>query len=99
MVKTKKISKSKTQKVKSEGKLVGKVTHYFSNIKVGVIKLSAPLSIGDKIRIEGGEKTDFDQKVSSMQIDHGPVKKGKKGNSVGLKVSKKVREGYRVYKV
>ncbi len=81
------------------GKLVGKVVHFFSNIDVGVIKLWAPLSAGDEIRIVGGESTDFNQKVSSMQIDHGEVKKAKKGNSIGLKVKQQVRDGYKVYKV
>ena len=86
-------------KVKKEGKLIGKITHYFSNIEVGVVKLSAPLSQGDEIRIMGGESTDFTQKVDSMQVDHKEVKKAKKGSSVGMKVSEKVREGYSVYKV
>ncbi len=86
-------------KEKIKGKLVGKVSHYFSDISVGVIKLSAPLSQGDEIRIIGGEATDFNQKVKSMQVDHKEVKKAKKGNSVGLKTDEKVREGYQVYKV
>ncbi|OGZ70647.1 MAG: hypothetical protein A3F47_00090 [Candidatus Staskawiczbacteria bacterium RIFCSPHIGHO2_12_FULL_38_11] len=85
-------------KTKKEGKLIGKITHYFSNIEVGVIKLSAPLKLGDEIRIVGGESTDFNQKVDSMQVDHKEVKSAKKGDSVGLKVSEKVREDYKVYK-
>lgn len=82
-----------------EGKLIGKVTHYFSNISVAVIDLSAPLSQGDEIRIVGGGNTDFNQKADSVQVDHKAVKKAKKGDSMGLKVSQKVREGYKVYKV
>lgn len=81
------------------GKLIGKVTHYFSKISVAVIDLSAPLGEGDEIRIVGGQTTDFNQKVDSMQVDHKEVKSAKKGDSVGLKVSEKVREGYSVYKV
>ncbi|OGZ63759.1 MAG: hypothetical protein A3A98_00500 [Candidatus Staskawiczbacteria bacterium RIFCSPLOWO2_01_FULL_40_39] len=84
---------------KGEGKIIGKVTHYFSDINVAVVKLSAPLNQGDEIRIMGGENTDFNQKVDSMQVNHKAVKKAKKGNSIGLKVSEKVREGYGVYKV
>jgi hypothetical protein len=34
-----------------------------------------------------------------MEIEHEKVKEAKKGDSVGLKVSQKVREGYSVYKV
>ncbi len=84
---------------KIEGTLIGKITHYFSNIGVGVIDLSAPLSQGDEIRVIGGEKTDFNQTVDSMQVDHKEVTKAKKGDSVGLKVSEVVRAGYQVYKI
>lgn len=85
-----------TKKVK---KAIGKITHYFSNIKVAVIKLSSPLKVGQEIRITGGQETDFEQKVGSMQIDHKEVKSAKKGASVGMKVKEKVREGYYVYKI
>ena len=80
-------------------KQIGEVIHFFSNIKVAVIKLSAPLLVGDTIHIVGGEDTDFEQPVKSMQVDHGKIEKAKKGNEVGIKVKKKVREGYRVFKI
>lgn len=79
-------------------KPIGEITHYFSNIEVAVIKLLAPLKVGAKIRVVGGEETDFEQEVDSMQIDHKEVKTGKKGDSVGMKIDEKVREGYKVYK-
>jgi putative protease len=79
-------------------KIIGNVTHYFSNIEVAVIKLSSPLKCGDSIRIIGGQETDFEQEVESMQVDHKEVKSGKKGDSVGIKVDEKVHEGYKVYK-
>lgn len=81
-----------------EEKPIGKITHYFSNIGVAVIDLSASLEEGDTIRITGGQETDFEQKVGSMQIDHKEVKSAKKGDSVGMKIDEKVREGYNVYK-
>jgi len=84
---------------KEEGKLIGKITHYFSHIEVAVVDLSGTLKEGDTIRIVGGENTDFTQTVDSMQIEHEKVKSAKKGDSVGLKVKEKVREGYKVYKV
>lgn len=77
---------------------IGKISHYFSNIKVAVIDLLSPLKKGDKIRIAGGEDTDFEQEVESMQIDHKEVKSAKKGNSIGMKVKEKVREGYKIFK-
>jgi len=81
-----------------EGKLIGKITHYFGNIGVAVIELSDKLKVGDTIRVVGGE-TDFNQAVDSMEVEHEKVQEAKKGNAVGLKVDQKVREGYKVYKV
>ena len=83
----------------TQEKLIGKVTHYFSNIGVAVIELSDDLKVGDTIRIKGGLDTDFTQTVESMEMDHQKVTEAKKGDSVGLKVDQKVREGYSVYKV
>jgi len=88
-----------TEKVlPKEGKLIGKISHYFSNIEVGVIDLDDKLKVGDNIRIVGGE-TDFNQAVDSMEIEREKVSEAKKGDSVGFKVSQKVREGYKVYKL
>jgi len=81
-----------------EGKLIGKITHYFGNIGVAVIELTDSLKIGETIRVVGGE-TDFEQVVDSMEVDHKKVEKAKKGDGIGLKISQKVREGYKVYKV
>lgn len=81
-----------------EGKLIGKVTHYFSKIGVAVIELSDALKVGDTIRVVGGE-TDFQQTVESMEIEHQKINEAKAGDSVGLKIAQKVREGYRVYKL
>jgi len=80
-------------------KPIGKITHYFGGIKVAVIKLKDALKEGDVIRITGGENTDFEQKVKSMQLDYKKIKKAKPKESIGLKVSKKVREGYQVFKM
>ena len=81
-----------------EGKLIGKITHYFGNIGVAVIELSDTLKVGDNIRIIGGE-TDFTQIIDSMEVEHKKVEEAKKGDSIGVKVSQKVREGYKVYKL
>lgn len=81
-----------------EGKLIGRVSHYFSKIGVAVIELSDNLKVGDTIRIVGGE-TNFTQTVESMEIEHQKLKEAKAGDSVGLKVAQKVREGYKVYKI
>jgi len=97
--KVKKAVKKVAPKAVKKEKPIGEITHYFSNIEVCVIDLASPIKEGDVIRIVGGEETDFNQPVSSMQIDHEKVKSAKKGDSVGLKVREKVREGYKVFKV
>ena len=79
-------------------KPVGKVTHYFDKIGVAVIKLSGGLKEGDKISIKGHEKA-FEQKVSSMQMEHEKVASAKKGQSLGMKVDEPVKEGDKVFKV
>lgn len=81
-----------------EEKLIGKVTHYFSKIGVAVIELSDTLKAGEKIRIIGGQ-TDFEQVVDSMEMERQKIDTAKAGDSVGLKVEQKVREGYKVYKI
>lgn len=82
-----------------EGKLIGKVVHYFDKIGVAVIQLAAPLKVGDTIRIAGGKDTDFQQSVESIEVEHQKIDKAKKGDEVGLKVKEKVRDGYKVYKI
>lgn len=98
VVKKKAVKKPVKKVVKKEKKL-GKVTHYFDKIKVAAIKLSDVVSVGDTVRIVGGEDTDFKQKIASMQFKHEKIKKGKKGQEIGIKVKDRVREGYKVFKV
>jgi putative protease len=65
---------------------------------VAAIELTAPLEVGDKIHIKG-HSTDVEEVVSSMQIDNVDVKEAKAGDSVGVKVSERVRKRDTVYKV
>ena len=82
----------------ADKKLVGEITHFFTNINVAVIKLKAGLKDGEKILIEGAT-TNLEQEAKGMQIEHKKVKAAKKGQSIGLKVKDRVREGDKVYKV
>ncbi|HJW97420.1 MAG TPA: translation elongation factor-like protein [archaeon] len=79
-------------------KLVGKVKHFFDKINVAVIELSDDLDEGESISIEGHE-TKIEQPASSMQIDRKPVQHAHKGQSIGLKVQERVREGDKVFKI
>lgn len=78
-------------------KQIGEVSNYFEHVSVAAIKLEAPLKVGDTIEFRGGE-VDFEQKVESMQIQHKPVSAAKKGDEIGIKVTGKVRKGYKVFK-
>ena len=80
---------------KAEGKEIGKISGYFSHVSVAAIKLSAPLKVGDKIHIKG-HTTDFEEKISSMQIENKAVKEAKKGDHIGIKVKDKVRPNDKV---
>lgn len=79
-------------------KEIGKIVHYYNHLEVGIIELVDSLQLGDEIRI-AGEKTNFTQKVESMQIEHENVTKAKKGDSVGIKVIDHVHEGNHVYRI
>jgi translation elongation factor EF-1alpha len=81
-----------------EPKPIGRVSHFFDNINVAVIKLDKGLKVGDKIKITGGT-TDFKQPVKSMQVEHESIKSAKKGDEVGMKVKEKVRINDKVYLV
>lgn len=77
---------------------IGKVAHYYTNIGVIVIELSAPLKVGDKISIEGAT-SNFTQVVESMEIEHQNIQEAKAGDSIGMKTKERAREGDVVYKV
>ena len=79
-------------------KEVGKVSGYFSHVGVAAIKLSGKLKVGDKIHIKG-HTTDFEDTISSMQIEKESVKEAKKGNHIGIKTPEKVRPNDKVFLV
>jgi translation elongation factor EF-1alpha len=79
-------------------KEIGTVDHFFSNISVGMIKLTDALKVGDRIHIKG-KTADFVQDVSSMQIDRVPAQEAKAGDLISIKVEQKVHQSDKVYKV
>ncbi|MDD5356294.1 MAG: translation elongation factor-like protein [Candidatus Omnitrophica bacterium] len=78
--------------------LIGKITHYYGHLNVGIIELSDVLKVGDSIHIKG-HSSDFVQPVLSMQIEHASVKEAQPGDLVGMKMDQKVHEHDSVYKV
>ena len=77
---------------------IGTVTHYFDKIGVAVLALTDPIHIGDKIRIRGND-TEFDQEVTSLQVDHEAVDTGQVGTEVAMQVTQSVRRGCQIYKL
>lgn len=80
------------------GKKIGEVTHWYGNINVAIIKLNAPLSVGDRVMIVRGEER-HEEIITSMQIDHAPVEKALKGAEVGVLVKEVAHEGADVYRL
>jgi len=60
--------------------------------------LTGSLKVGDKIRIKG-HTTDLEMEVGSMQVNNANVTEAKAGDSIGIKVSDRVRAGDSVYKI
>jgi selenocysteine-specific translation elongation factor len=78
--------------------IIGKVSDFFAHPVVAGIELTAALKVGDKIHVKG-HTTDLEMNVDSMQIDNVQVQEAKAGDSIGIKVSERVRKGDTVYKV
>ncbi len=92
------VKKKPAVKAKNEGNLIGVITHYFPHVQAAVIKLKAPLSKGENVKIKG-HTTDITQIVSSLQIDRADIQNAKKGDEIGLQVVSRVRRRDKVYKV
>jgi len=78
--------------------VIGTVSDFFAHPVVAGIELTGTLKLGDKIHIKG-HTTDMEFTVDSMQINNANVEEAKAGDSVGIKVSERVRRGDTIYKV
>jgi putative protease len=74
------------------------VTHFFNKISVAVIELSKELSVGEQVHFLGAH-TDFQQEITSMQIEHEAVEMGEPGAEIAVKVKDRVRAGDEVFRV
>ena len=77
---------------------IGKVSDFFSRPVVAGINLTGTVKTGETIKIKG-HTTDLEMVVSSMQINNVNVTEAKAGDSVGIKVTDRVRPGDTVFKV
>ena len=79
-------------------KEIGKITHYYGHLDVGIIELSDALKVGETIHIKGHSE-DFTQQVDSIQIEHASVPEAKAGEVIGVKLSQKAHPHDKVYKI
>ncbi len=76
--------------------IIGKVSDFFARPVVAGIELTDTLKVGDTLHIKG-HTTDITFTVTSMQIQNVDVAEAKAGDSVGIKVSDRVRRGDTIY--
>jgi hypothetical protein len=82
----------KKKAIKVKVKMLGRVVHYYDKIGVAIIEVISPITVGDTVKFRHGE-SEMEQPVMSMQIEHAPVAKAKKGDVIGLKVMAKLPDG------
>ncbi len=77
---------------------VGTVSKFFAKPMVAGIDLTASIKAGDKLHIRG-HTTDMQFVIGSMQIENANVEEGNQGDSIGIKVPDRAREGDKVYRI
>lgn len=77
---------------------VGIVTHYWPQIGVAGVHLTAPLDAGDRVHVVG-HTSDFEQVVASMEAEHQRIWHANPGTDVGIRVTEHAREHDHIYKL
>jgi putative protease len=78
---------------------VGFVEHYFGHINVAGIKVTkGSIKVGDLLHFKG-HTSDFQETVGAIQVEHKSLSEAKNGDAIGIKVSQRVREHDKVFKV
>lgn len=72
---------------------IGKVTHFYDKIGVAVIEVvNQPLKVGDVVKISGHD-SEFNQTITSLQVEHNQVTEVRPKETCGMKVDKPVKPG------
>lgn len=80
-------------------KKIGEVFKFFSKQGVAAVKIiQGELRVGDTIRIIG-HTTNLTEVVISMEVNNCKVERAAVGDSAGIKISDRAREGDSVFKV
>jgi len=82
-----------------DGVRVGKVTHYFDRIRVAVVQLERPLSVGDYVQFVKRGYVLFDQEITSMQVNHESIASAPAGAEVAIRVIDEVARNTEIRRV
>ena len=82
-----------------EEQQVGTVAKFFAKPSVAAVKVTdGSIKKGDVLRFSG-HTTEFTQEVTSMEVNNQAVEEANVGDFIGLKVTERVRQNDKVYKV
>lgn len=72
---------------------------FFAKPSVAAVHITdGDLQVGDTVKFSG-HTTEFTEVIQSMEVDNKQVQKAVAGQSIGMKVSDRVRPGDEVFKV
>jgi len=92
-------SKSEDSSSEQSKQFIGKISHYYPKINVGLLKLSTgTLKINDEILIIGKTTGVIKTRIESMQVNHKPINEAKKADEIGIKLPF-CRKGDELYKI
>jgi putative protease len=77
---------------------IGNVIHYWTRLGVAGVELTDTLKMDDWVHFLGAT-TDFQQRVTSMQINKRFINEAFAGQQVGVLVAERVRTGDTVYRI
>ncbi|MFP3910709.1 MAG: hypothetical protein ACLFUT_01420 [Desulfobacteraceae bacterium] len=78
---------------------IGVIVKFFAKPSVAALEVTnGSIKTGDVLKYQG-HTTEFEEAISSMEVDNEPVQEAKAGDLVGIQVKERVREGDKVYKV
>ena len=78
---------------------IGVVVNFYAKLGVAAIDVvRGAIKNGDLLKYKG-YTTDFTEEVTSIEIENQSVEEAKAGDMIGVKVSEKVRQNDKVYKV
>jgi putative protease len=75
---------------------IGKVIHYWTRLGVAGVDLTDSLRMDDRVHFLG-TTTDFQQRVTSMQLNKRFINEAYAGQQIGILVADRVRPGDTVY--